>query len=77
MLQAYVEPRSSGSGRAVIVQGRRYFPVRTGAAGRAGSGAPRVSSGFITSATARSSCGSLPAITDFGSFSTSMSGSTP
>ena len=52
------------------------FSVRTGAAGRAGSGA-RVSRAFITSATARSSCGSRPAMTDFGSFSTSMSGSTP
>src|SRR6185503_21388651 len=31
----------------------------------------------ITSAIARSSCGSLPAITDCGSLSTSISGSTP
>ena len=52
------------------------FSVRTGAAGRPGSGA-RVSSAFMTSATARSSCGSRPAMTAFGSFSTSMSGSTP
>ena len=52
------------------------FSVRTGAAGRAGSGG-RVSRAFITSATARSSCGSRPASTDFGSFSTTMSGSTP
>ena len=37
----------------------------------------RVSSAFSTSATARSSCGSRPPMTDFGSFSTSMSGPTP
>ncbi len=52
------------------------FSTFTGGAGFFGS-ATGVCSFFITSATARSSCGSLPAMTDFGSFSTSMSGSTP
>ena len=51
--------------------------VFTGGAGRVGSG--RGSSRIIRviSAMARSSWGSPPAMTDFGSFSTSMSGSTP
>ncbi len=66
--EVVAEPAGAGGGVA------RW--VRSGAAGRPGSGA-RVSSAFSTSATARSSCGSRPAMTDFGSFSTSMSGSTP
>jgi len=45
----------------------------TGGASREGGSA---SIFFSSSATARSSWGSLPAITDFGSFSASMSGST-
>src|SRR5215475_692328 len=51
--------------------------VLTGAGGRAGSAAGCAFRRLITSLTARSSCGSLPSMTDLGSFSTSMSGSTP
>jgi hypothetical protein len=52
------------------------FPVFTGSFGRPGSFTGDVNF-FISSATARSSCGSRPARTDLGSFSTSISGSTP
>ena len=53
------------------------YGVLTGGAGRWGSAIGFSCIIRSTSSTARSSCGSWPAITDRGSFSTSMSGSTP
>ena len=53
-----------------------HLIVFTGPAGFAGS-FTGVFSRAITSAMPRSSCGSRPSISDFGSLSTSMSGSTP
>ena len=58
------------------VRDRRHG-VFTGGAGRVGSGLGSSRIIRAISAMARSSWGSPPAITDFGSFSTSMSGSTP
>ena len=57
---------------------RRYLPftVLMGPAGLGGNTTGDFKRA-ITSAIPRSSCGSFPSSTDFGSFSTSMSGSTP
>jgi hypothetical protein len=65
---------------AVLHKAARFqinYCVRTGSAGLGGNffGCSRII--FITSSIPRSSCGSRPSITDLGSFSTSMSGSTP
>ena len=65
---------------AVLVS-RRRSPGRLPQVGGAGSVFSRLggaaSSSRSASCTARSSCGSRPAITSFGQFSTSMSGATP
>jgi hypothetical protein len=68
-------PKTPRAGSSLSIY-RNYFNF-TGSAGRFGQTTGLVLNFFITSATARSNCASLPWITDLGSFSTSMSGSTP
>jgi hypothetical protein len=70
--------RSPLCGRAVwpLVTVSPYF-VFTGSGGRFGSFIGFAAIAFMTSSMPRSNCGSWPAITEAGSFSTSMSGGTP
>ena len=56
---------------------RTFHLVLTGSFGRFGRTIGSSSIARKISSTARSSCGSPPSMTDLGSFSTSMSGSTP
>src|SRR5262249_2594463 len=55
----------------------RSYLVLTGSGARFGQTVGFVFNLLSSSVTARSSCGSLPWMTDLGSFSTGMSGSTP
>ena len=65
-----------GSTGAHPAASRGYFSF-TGSAGRLGHIVGLAFSCFISSDTARSNWGSWPSMTDWGSFSTTISGSTP